>query len=261
MIRLSCPFRLALLAAPLALAAALPAQETTAPTSKIRQDATKMSLPAGSLPLKDVVDAAATLLGINILYDERELQEVGRSIALQTPMTIVREQAEAVVSDLVYHQGFALAPRNGDNSLYDLVSMQGPRAREILQLATRRTPEQVLLQPTLKQPVTTIVQLQNIDVSIATNALRPFVAAYPKTLTLGTTGGVRTLLISGIQNDVAKIIALLRESDTPEAAAAAAEASPVAAPWVHRQIGDLEQAVEQLQKQVAELRQRLAAAK
>jgi hypothetical protein len=88
---------LTILASSLAfVAATLPGQVgTEAP--KIQHDATSLTLPAGALPLQEVVDATAAFLKVNILYDRQEVLAQGGMIALQTPMTITRDKAEAAV--------------------------------------------------------------------------------------------------------------------------------------------------------------------
>ncbi len=257
---------LTVLASSLALlAATLPGQAgTEAP--KIQHDATSLTLPAGDLPLKDVVDATAAFLKVNILYDRAEVQAQGGTIALQTPMTITRDKAEAAVSDLVYANGFVLAPRDLEKGLFNLVFLRGPKAREAMQLAPQRTVEQVLSQPTLKQPVATTFTLQNTNATIATNAMRPFFASTggsaPTGITFGCTDN-RTMLISGIQCEVVKAIEMLRKVDvkSEDSMDDAWRQSRESNKELLQRIAGLEQTVQQLQKELAELKQRVAGGK
>ncbi|MGE3171481.1 MAG: hypothetical protein AB7O97_02570 [Planctomycetota bacterium] len=257
------PFRTVLTAGCLVLAtAALPGQGDAA--ARIRHDATTMILPAGHLPLADVVAATAAFLQFNILFDEREVEASGRAVVLQVPMAIARDRAEEVIADLVYSVGFLLVPRDADKGLYALAAVDGPRLRDLLRLAPWRAPEQILARPNLKQPVNTVFTLRTINANIATNSLRPFFAqagaAAPGQgfgLTFGTGGNNESLLLSGLQSDVAGAIELLRQIDgVPAAAPGALPAEGAGA--IQQRIAALEEAVQQLQKALAALQEQQA---
>lgn len=253
------------LAASLAFASALLPAQADAGAPKIQHDANTITLPVGDLPLQAVVDAAAAFLKVNILYNRAEIQAQGGTIFLQTPMTLARDKAEAAISDLVYTNGFVLAPRDADQAVYELVHLRGPKAREAMQMAPQRTAEQVLSRPTLKQPVQTSLTLQNTNATIAINALRPFYAATsggPTNMTFGCADN-HTMLLSGIQCEVAKAIELLRKVDVKSEDADAVGATPDDLPTKNllRRVAKLEHTVQQLQKEVAELQQRIEAGK
>lgn len=256
------PSSFTVLAASLALAAApLPGQAGSQPPS-IRHDDASLTLPAGDLPLKDVVDAAAAFLKVNILYDRAEVGAQGGTILLQTPMTLARAKAETAVSDLVYANGFVLAPRDGEQGLYELVFLRGAKARDAMKLAPHRTVEQVMAQPTLKQPVTTSFALQNTNATIATNAMRPFFAATggsaPTGITLGCAADNQTMLLSGIQSEVVKAIQILRQVDVKSEDAQWGVAPTGTADAQLQRLAELEAAVQQLRTEVAELKRRLS---
>ena len=83
-----------------------------------------------------------------------------------------------------------------------------------------RTAEQVLARPTLRIPVTAVIELKHVNAVIATNALRPFFASTggqsPVTsLTIGNVGSGSSLLVSGLQDQVAMAIQLIGKCDVP----------------------------------------------
>jgi len=240
----------------------LPGQAGTEATT-IHHDATTLTLPAGSLPLKDVVDATAAFLEVNILYDETEVLAHGGVIALQTPLALERGAAEDAVCDLTFGNGFVLAPRDAAKGLYELVFLRGPKARGLMQMAPQRTIEQVMSRPLLKQPVATSFRLQNTNATIASNALRPFFASTgggaPTGLTFGTADN-QTMLVAGIQCEVVKAIELLRRVDVETENAAGQGAPEGSAPTqfqiLQLRIAELERTIAELRQEVATLRQR-----
>src|SRR5262249_52766593 len=149
-----------------------------ATSAPIRTDATTMLLPAGRIGLRELIDATATFLQWNILFTPSELQQSasGNMIELQTPMPVDAKSCEEVVSELLFNKGYVLLPRNRERHMFEVVFMAGQRAREVVSGAETRTLDEVMARPTLKQMVSVIVPLQNINATIAVNALRPFFA-------------------------------------------------------------------------------------
>jgi hypothetical protein len=216
------------LAAPSALIAvlSLPAQEArppaahvSAPGSAIRIGKDGFVLPAGDIEIRDLIDASARFLQRNILYRQEELAQAHPPLSFQKELALDAIGCEEVLCQLLYVRGLALLTLDADRGLYEVVSMQGPRAREVMLNVQRRTPEEVLRRPNLKQPVLTAVQLQHINANIATNALRPFFAHASGQMgggiSFGTAGGNRSLLICGFQDQVASAVRLLQSCDVP----------------------------------------------
>jgi len=243
--------------------AAEPGTAAAPAEAPIRYDATTMVLPARRLALKELIDATAGFLHLNILSAENELQLGDGGVALQSSMSLTQQAAEEVVCDLLYSRGFILAPRDAPHGIYEVIYRTGPRMREVQQLAQHRTPEEILQRPQLKQPVSTILQLQAINAVIATNALRPFFAAAGAVcdLTFGATGGEQTLVISGTQSEVARAIRIVQQADAAAAAAAAPKPglAPAEAEVLGKRIAALEQEIARLGKVLGELQQRLPA--
>jgi hypothetical protein len=254
------------------------ADRAPATSAPIRTDATTMLLPAGHIGLRELIDATATFLQWNILFAPSELQQSasGSMIELQTPMPVDAKSCEEVVSELLYNKGFVLLARNRERHMFEVVFIPGQRGREVMSGAETRTPDEVLARPTLKQPVSVVVPLQNTNATIATNALRPFFAQAGGAggaggLTLGTTGTNNALLITGIQSQVADAIRLLRKVDGDTAGAAGAAAGPAGpgpaaggpggagpAPALGDRISALEKAVQELTATIQALQKQLA---
>jgi hypothetical protein len=248
---------LALLLATL-LAAAPCAGQDKAP-APIRHDATTLILPARRIELKELIDATAAFLQVNILTNEAELQAPNKPVELQTPMSLGKQEAEEAVCDLLCTRGFVLAPRDLAKGLYEVIYLTGPRGRDLAQLTQTRTPEEILQRPHLKQPVSTVLPLQHTNANVATNALRPFfqMGAGGAWLSIGTAGNNNAILLTGLQSEVAKAIELVRKAD--EAPAQKPEAAAAGGDDVQKRLAAIEQALTAMQKQLAELLQRLPA--
>lgn len=235
-------------------------QPVAAPaTAAIRADATTLVVPAGTHQLKDLVDAVAQFLAINISIDNQELRIARRTtIELQNPLALDRTGAEEAMSEFAYQCDFLMTPRDPGKGLFELVSMTGPRARSALTDAPSRTPEQILARASLKQPVTTSVKLETLNAVIAVNMLRPFLAsrgANAAGVTLGASDP-QTIVMTGIQSDVAQAIELLRKAETKGNPAAPAAPAPAIA---QNDVAALVQRIERLEQLVAKLQGQIEA--
>jgi hypothetical protein len=225
-------------------APAAPAAPTTTP---IRTDKDGFVLPAGHFSVQELIDAAARFLQRNILYSEMEMPSAmaGGFFHFQKELALDALGCEEVLGQLLYLKGYALLELDAQKKIYEVVFMGGQRAREVFTSALRRTPEEILQRPRLKQVVFTEVKLEHINANIATNALRPFFAigAGPAASigpTFGTAGSNSVILISGFQDQVAQMIQLLRACDVT---------GPEVPADVNERIMRLEQTVQQLQQQ------------
>ncbi len=250
---------LALLLASLstALPHRLGAQQPTVPL--IHHDATTLLVPAGRHGLKGLLDATASFLRINIVYDERELCQVGADVELQTGLMLDRESAEDAICQVTYCRRFVLAPRDLAHGIYDLIYLDGPRVRELQTMAQPRTVEQILAHPSRKQPITTVLTLHHVDAAFAINVLRPFFAAAhasPLDLMFGTPGDGRSLLVAGLQSDVAGVMAMVGEIDHASDLAVPGVGSMASAPTVDAVV-ELARRLQALEQLVAVLQQRL----
>ena len=177
--------------------------------------------PAGEEELTKLIDRCAAYLQRNILYSHEELTTPKAGpvlIKLQQPVTTDRDGCEVFLSQMLYRAGFALTQMDEKGTMLEVISLQGPRAREISQRAVMRAAEDVLARPDLRVPVTVVLKLENTNATIATNALRPFFAsagASSSPLLIGNVGNNTAMLLSGMQDQVAQAIRIVRASDVP----------------------------------------------
>jgi hypothetical protein len=218
----------------------------------IRMDATTIILPPGTFSIRELVDAAAKFLCRNILIDERELAGSVNLVTLQNTMRLERAAFEEVFCDLLHSNRIVLMVRDEPKGLYEVVSLNGPRAREAFQTAPHRSADEILRRPDLKQPVSTMLHLQRVNSIVASNTLRPLYSGSGKgSLMAGFAGGNDGIILVGLQAEVARAIGMLRQADgpPPEAMSAGAE----------DRFTRLEQRIAALQRELAELKQRLPA--
>jgi hypothetical protein len=206
----------------------------------------------GEIELTAVIDRCASYLDCNILVSPTELAssaQSGAKVKLQKGVSTDRDGCVEFLTSMLWRSSLALTWLDDKHTMADIVSMVGPRGREVLARAQQVTPEQVLARPNLKIAVTTVVPLQHVNATIATNALRPFFAstgapAGGGTLTLGNVGSGSAILLSGMQDQVAQAIQLLRTCDVPPPP----DKTPTSA--VER-IAELERRVKELEKRLS----------
>ena len=224
---------------------------TPATPAPAARPATTFVLEAGELTITDLIDRAAASLQCNILVNAMELQTTGpgsSSVKLQRRVEVDAQGCQEVVANLLSSVGLCLTVLDESKQVYEVISANGPRNREIINRATHRTPEEVLARPNLRMAVTTAVQLQHTNGVIATNALRPYFASTgspggANSIIMGNAGNNSGILLSGMQDQVANAIRLLRTVDVP--------------PPKELDVS-LAQKVEMLQERVAKLEQALA---
>lgn len=207
----------------------------------------KFVLEAGELQLPALIDRAALHLQWNILTNQAEMAAGGAQPAkLQQRIETDRAGCEEVLTSLLHRSGFVVVPIDEQKRIYEVIAMNGPRARDITARAVRRTPAEILARPTLLIPVTTTVQLKHINAMVATNSLRPFFASsggLATSLTIGNVGNNTGMVISGMQDQVATVLRLLDTCDVPP--------PPDATPQVVDLVEALAKRVEALEKKVA----------
>ena len=130
---------------------------------------------------------------------------------------VFREFTTEFLASMLHRSGLALTRADGKGTL-EVLNMQGPRGRDVTSRAETLTLEQVLARPDRKMPVSTVVKLQHVNATIATNALRPFFASTGgpvSSLTLGNVGNNSGMVLCGMQDQVVQAIRMLREVDLP----------------------------------------------
>ncbi len=177
---------------------------------------------AGEVTLDALIDRCAAYLDCNILCSPHELMNgpTQPTIKLQKGLSVDAAGCEEFLASMLYRSSLALTWLDEKGELREVIAMNGARGREVVARALERSPEQVLERPNLKLPVTTVVSLEHINATIATNALRPFFAstgspAGGSSLTIGNVGSSKALLVSGMQDQVAQAIRLIRKCDLP----------------------------------------------
>ena len=199
------------------------AAQDAKPVAAIKVQATAKAqfvMPAGETSIQDLVDNCAKHLSINILTNPQECAH-GQAIRLQKEIVTDSAGCKDLLTGLLYRAGFALTSVDEDLGLYEVIMMNGPRGREVMNRAKHRTIEQVLQRPTLKVAVTAVVELKHINAQLANNALRPFFASsgghqVGGSLMIGNVGSASSLLLSGMQDQVAQAIRMIRICDVPQ---------------------------------------------
>lgn len=213
-------------------------------------------VPKGELTLRELIDKAAIYLKRNIFYSPQELAQAGgQPVVFQNELAVDALGCEDLLSQILLMRGLAVLVIDPQKGLYEVVFMAGPRAREVYASAVRRTPAEILRRPQLREMVTTDVQLEHINAQIATNSLRPFFASHggggPSTsIMIGTAGNDRSLLVTGVQSQVAQLLQMLKTCDVPQRDA----------PELEQRLVQLEQRIQQLQQQITALQQAQAKA-
>src|SRR5262249_49786411 len=162
-----------------------------------------------------LIEAEAQFLKRNMLFAESELHQSpqGSSVELQSPLSVDAKGAEEAIHQMLYTFGFAVLTRDAGKGLYEVVFIPGQRGREGVASPQPLPYESTLARPHLQQPVTTVFPLQHANAAIAINALRPFFAQGGGpggcSLTLGTAGTNNSLLLSGMQSQVADALLML----------------------------------------------------
>lgn len=249
----------------LAMLTALPAQAANEQAAG-RPARAPFVFEAGRMELRQLVHRCGTYLRRNIVLDDAELLPQGvhggrpprgaapaaadapepMSVELLQPVVTDEAGCEELLTGLLWTRGFALVPIDEAKGVYEVLAMNGPRAREIASRAVMRTVEQVLARPASKQFVTVVFHLQHVHASTAVNSLRPFFGHQPQptTLTIGNAGHPTAVLLSGPQDQAASAVRLLQAVDQP---------TPPESPVLQQQ------SLQQLHRQLDELRKRLAA--
>jgi hypothetical protein len=150
----------------------------------------------------------------------------GNTITFLGPMTLkkvrFKEDFYSFFQTMLYIKNFAIVPRGeGDLEILEIISITGPRQREITNGAKYVTPDELSqYRNQTGVPILTTMPLKHINATIATNALRPFYASTGGTaggaqLTLGNVGNNTAMLLQGYGPQVYAAVKLLELVDVP----------------------------------------------
>lgn len=209
-------------------------------------------LEPGTIELQDFVDRCADYLDWNILVTAQEIAAAPtKEIQTQNRIETDRDGCIELLSSMAARAGFVLTELDAEKRLYEIIMLVGPRGREIMDRAPRRSPDEILARPTLRMPVVTVLALKHTNAMVASNALRPFFAGKAgqgALLTIGASGNAGTLLISGLQDQVATAILMVRESDVPAPPETEMPGQGEMLEAMRKKIAQLEKRIETLEK-------------
>ncbi|MBX3462723.1 MAG: hypothetical protein KF830_06105 [Planctomycetes bacterium] len=237
------------LGAALLLAAAAAGQQPIAPATAVRgaitADKHGLVLPAGEFTVGELIEAAAAFLGRNYLYDP-DVVAPREGFVLQRSVAMDAIGSEEVLGALLSARNLAAVPLDEARGVYQVVALDGdPR---LLALLPWRTPQEILRRPRLREPAVTALELRSVDARQLAAALRqqalqpgaptPWFAAFA--------AEERLLLLRGHRDQLAQVIVFVQQLERATGAAPAGDAT-------------LLRRVEQLERELAELRQQVAA--
>jgi hypothetical protein len=184
------------------------------------QDANRVPpfvLTAGPTTFDELVPRAAAYLGWNVVVTDQDLGKAG-TVTLQQPIRVDAAGCADLLTTLLWSRGLALTPLDVGKHLYEVVAAEGPKAPTIMGRSLHLTPEEVLAKPNLRMFVTTIVRVQHLNALGVNNALRQFYASSGNNrpgagVILGSTGSNSSMILAGMQNEVANALRLLAKAD------------------------------------------------
>jgi hypothetical protein len=238
---------LALLPSLLAIACAGTSQQDPRPQPK-----EPFVVEAGEIALPALIDRCAAYLDVNLVWPQAEVGAAA-PVRLQKAISTDRDGCLDFLADALYRNGLALTWANERLRIMEAIAMHGPRGREVTSRATTRTEAEVLARPWLRMPVTVTLPLQHINATIATNALRPFFASTGapqagSSLTIGNVGNCAAMIVSGMQDQVAQAIRVVRECDLPAKPEAEMPQAQQRFAAIEKRLEALEAKLEQLAK-------------
>lgn len=237
---------LALLGATLAC----PAQQVIAEASAVRGPilATKdgLSLPAGEFTVADLIDATSRYLCRNYLHDDGAIAVLA-PFTLQRPLALDALGAEEVLYALLASRDLLVLPLDELRGMFAIVPLVGRDRPLPMTSVPMRTPDEILRRPRLHELVTTVVTLRAAEAPALANALSVQFTLQSGRAASQTTAAAldaRTLLLHGFRDQLAEVLAVLRQLDRHAEAAA----TPA----------DVLQRLDALEREVAALRRELA---
>ncbi len=170
-------------------------------------------LAAGEHDLRTLITAAASYLGRNILVTDDFAGEP--KVTLQVSQKLDRDGCLAVVTQLAYIHGLVMVPMDRDRGMWQFININGARRNEALSRAPLLSLEEVGKLKGTRIIVTTIVPVQHVRATAATQTLRPFFATGAPSLNLGTAGAETAVMLSGFVDEVLGAAAMLAAVDQP----------------------------------------------
>lgn len=242
-------------------AASLPAQQIVSPATAARGAviASKdgLVLPAGEFTVSELIDATATYLCRNFLYDPNAVLRA-KGFGLQRPLALDALGAEEMLYALLASRDFAVLPLDEARGVYQIVLLeQNQPGATVFASTPWRTTEEILRRPQLREIVFTTIELQNADAQQFVNLLRntlSFGGWRPGCL-VASASERRTVVLHGYRDQVANAIALAARIDQlSRPALSASEEMLLRVRQLEQEVATLKQIVTQQQRQLDQQR-------
>jgi len=208
------------------LLAAAPAQQDRSQHGPIRSDASGLVLPAGDFTVAELVEATATYLCRNYLYDPSTLGRAG-GFTLQRQVAVDALGSEELLYALLSTRDLAVFPVDELRGIYAIVALDstvqpgqpGQSGATLRGYAPWRSREEILRRPNLREIVYT-------GIAVATSDARALAAMFDAAVPVGWQPGrlfvcardERFLMLHGYRDQVAqaiRIAELLDRGPTP----------------------------------------------
>lgn len=196
------------------------AQQIVVPASISRGavQATKdgLVLPAGEFTVAELIDAVATFLCRNYLFDAGAVLRA-QGFTLQRSIALDALGSEEMLYALLSTRDFAVLPLDELRGLYQIVSLAADQRRNDVLVSTPwRSNDEILRRPHLREIVVTAVDLERADAQGLANLLRGAFAVQgpwrPGGL-IASASDRRFLMLHGYREIVAQAITFARQFD------------------------------------------------
>lgn len=204
---------------PATLPGSLLAQQIVAPATAARgavlASKNGLVLPAGEFTVSELIDATATYLCRNFLYDPNAVLRA-KGFTLQRPIALDALGAEEMLYALLASRDFAVLPLDEVRGVFQIVLLeQNQPGVTALASTPWRTAEEILRRPQLREIVFTAVELQNADaqqfVSLVRNAFT--YGGWRPGCLVASASERRTVMLHGYRDQVANAITLATRFD------------------------------------------------
>lgn len=239
----------------LAFACVMPSQHVLAPRATthapITFDARGIVLPAGDIPVIELVDATARFLCRNFLYDFAAIENVP-GFTLQRPLALDALGCEEVLYALLASRGLIVLPIDELRGLHEIAPLPPNRSLPITSVPWR-TPEEILQRRHLRELVTTALVLTTLDANQLADSLRMHFALqgmWQPGMPTASAIGPHTLMLHGFRDQIAETLLSVQRLDQW----AAASAVPTVPLSILQRLAALEQEVAGLRAELAQRR-------
>jgi len=187
----------------------------------------KFVLTKGNHELPVVVAQMADYLERNILLDPAECGPAGNNpLRISRDISVGADGCVDLLNSILAHRSMAIVTLNKRLEMYEVVSLQGAKRSMVSSSAQYVVIDDIEKYATLSAtPILTVMPLNHVNATVATNALRPFFAAggnMGSTISIGNLGDNRSLILQGMGDQVAAAVRLVRRADVDEESTRAA---------------------------------------